>query len=226
MGQSTHHPTVLYWRLLDFRSSSQNYWYCLDLMFVCLFVSRVVYFVFQLCLMYQIRRCIRSPGAYRPFWHGTFWQESFRHGCFITETFWHVHHSALGTFWHGDFLAWGLFSTKNFRHRKILARRHFGTWTVRHSSTDCSVFGPGVKVLMMCNALPSLARDMRRQLFLGTNMGTFQHGNFSAWGLFSTRNFWHRNISAQGHFGAWTVRHSSTDRGVFGPGQSYIHQVL
>ena len=56
-----------------------------------------------------------------PFWYRTFWQESFRHRCFITGTFRHVHHSALqtfrqidnstrehfdmGAFWHQDFSA-------------------------------------------------------------------------------------------------------------------------
>ena len=33
------------------------------------------------------------------------------------------------------------------------------------------------------------------------NAGTFQHGEFLAQGIFGTRNFWPRNISAQGYFG-------------------------
>ena len=76
--------------------------------------------------------------AYRPFR-----QESFWHGCFITGTFRHVHHSVLQTFgqmdistqehfdmwifWHGDFSARGIFGTGTFRHGDISAHGHFGT---------------------------------------------------------------------------------------------------
>ena len=36
---------------------------------------------------------------------------------------------------------------------------------------------------------------------------TFQHGNISTWGLFGTRNFWHKVFSAQEDFGTGTFRH-------------------
>ena len=59
--------------------------------------------------------------------HLTFWEETFRHGHFITCTFRHVHVSALRmyrhmdisslwTFWYKVFSARGLFDTRIFQH--------------------------------------------------------------------------------------------------------------
>ena len=65
----------------------------------------------------------------------------FRHGCFITGTFRQRHCSVLrtfwqmdvstqerfkmGTFWHGGFLAWGIFSTMDILARYIWAPENF-----------------------------------------------------------------------------------------------------
>ena len=62
----------------------------------------------------------------------------------------------------------------------VSSREHFGTCTIRR------------------------CRRSGRWTF---QHGTFRHGDFSAWGLFGTRNFRHRKISAQGHFGTWTSLH-------------------
>ena len=77
--------------------------------------------------------------AYRPFRHGTFWQESFPHGCFITGTFRHVHHSALQTFRQMDISTWEHFDMGTFRHEDFSARGRFGTGTFWHG--DISAHG-------------------------------------------------------------------------------------
>ena len=65
--------------------------------------------------------------AYRPFRHVTFWQESFRHKCFIMGTFWHMHHSALRAFRQMDISTREIFGTGNFWCRNISAQGYFGT---------------------------------------------------------------------------------------------------
>ena len=77
--------------------------------------------------------------AYRPFRHGTFWQESFPHGCFITGTFRHVHHLALQTFRQMDISTWEHFDMGTFRHEDFSARGRFGTGTFWHG--DISAHG-------------------------------------------------------------------------------------
>jgi hypothetical protein len=57
----------------------------------------------------------------------TFWQESFWHGCFITGKFWHMHHSALWTFRQMDVSTWERFNVGTFWHREFSARGIFGT---------------------------------------------------------------------------------------------------
>ena len=72
--------------------------------------------------------------AYRPFR-----QESFWHGCFITGTFRHVHHSVLQTFGQMDISTQEHFDMRTFRHRDFSACGLFGTWTFRHG--DISAHG-------------------------------------------------------------------------------------
>ena len=76
--------------------------------------------------------------AYRPFRHVTFRQESFWHGCFITGTFRHVHHSALQTFRQIAISTRKHFDKGTFRHEDFSARGIFGTGTFRHMDISTS----------------------------------------------------------------------------------------
>ena len=61
----------------------------------------------------------------------TFWKESFVHGCFIT-----------GTFQFGNFLAWGIFSTRNFLGPWTFWEGIFQHITFRHKNFSTCVTVP------------------------------------------------------------------------------------
>ena len=51
-------------------------------------------------------------------------------------------HFNMGTFWHGDFSAWGILDTMDISAHDILAREHFCTWTFLH-----------MDILALCKAI-------------------------------------------------------------------------
>ena len=61
---------------------------------------------------------------------------------FDTCTTWRCRRSGRWTFQHGNISNWGLFGTRNFRHRNILARGNFDTCTFWHSSTGAEMSVP------------------------------------------------------------------------------------
>ena len=80
------------------------------------------------------------------------------------------------------------------------ASHHFSTWDFgkSHFSTDVSSW----EHFGTCTVRPAdVPADGR------FNTGRFQHGDFSAWGIFSMRNFWHHGHFSTGYFGTWTFRH-------------------
>ena len=99
-----------------------------------------------------------QQGAFPPFWHLRFWQESSRHGCFIMRTFWEVHcwpcqRSGrwtrecfnMETFWHKKFLAQGISAPWTFQHGIFWhLKAHFGTWIFWHLLEQYGCFGTDI----------------------------------------------------------------------------------
>ena len=111
-----------------------------------------------------------------------FRQQSFRHGCFITRTFWHVHHWALkrlwqldistrerfamGTFQHGKFSAQGIFTAVDISAQDILAPENLGTWIFWHLAKQYGRFGTDILAPVLLCRNVHVPKCPRAELFL------------------------------------------------------------